>query len=161
MKAKIGQLKTRYQQYSARERNLIKVCAVAFCCAAVYYGGILPLDTIIKNSQTTLARKNETLHWMRDEIQKNNLQVQQLKTSNPRNVIENSAHEINLSLDDIRQNGQTLTFVIKRVNVYELKNWLREMNMTTGVRLEKMSLKPVDHLSDVEADIQLTWKTQA
>lgn len=56
--------------------------------------------------------------------------------------------------------GQTLAFAINRVNVYELKNWLREINLTSGVRLQKMNLTPVDHLSDVKAEIQLTWKRQ-
>lgn len=32
------------------------------------------------------------------------------------------------------------------------------MNLASGVRLEKMNLTPVDHLSDVKAEIQLTWK---
>ena len=50
---------------------------------------------------------------------------------------------------------------MNRVNVYELKNWLREMNLASGVRLEKMNLTPVDHLSDVKAEIQLTWKKVA
>jgi general secretion pathway protein M len=61
----------------------------------------------------------------------------------------------------VRQDGQSLTFSINRVNVYVLKNWLREMNLATGVRLEKMTLTPVDHLSDVKADLQLSWKKSA
>jgi general secretion pathway protein M len=116
------------------------------------------LDNMIKNSQATLARQIETVNWMKTEIDKNHLPVLQVKTDNPRSVVENSAHEINLTLTDIRQDGQTLAFVVNRVNVYELKNWLREMNLASGVRLEKMNLTPVDHLSDVKAEIQLTWK---
>jgi len=161
MKTKVAQLKTRYQQYSARERNLIKTGAAALCCAMVYYGGMVPLDNMIASSQSTLNRQQETLRWMRDEIQKNHLQVQQLKTTNPRTALENSAHDINLTLSDVRQDGQSLSFVINRVNVYVLKNWLREMNLTTGVRLEKMNMVPVDHLSDVKAEVQVTWKTAA
>ena len=98
---------------------------------------------------------------MKTEIDKNHQPVLQVKTDNPRSVVENSAHEINLTLTDIRQDGQTLAFVVNRVNVYELKNWLREMNLASGVRLEKMNLTPVDHLSDVKAEIQLTWKKVA
>lgn len=94
---------------------------------------------------------------MRSEIDKNHLQIQLVKTDNPRTVVENSAHEINLSLTDVRQEGQTLSFVVNRVNVYELKSWLREINQTTGVRLQKINLTPVDHLSDVKAQVQLTW----
>ncbi|MFY9997712.1 MAG: type II secretion system protein M [Leclercia sp.] len=161
MKAKVAQLTARYHQYSARERNLIKVCSAALCCAVLYYGGMVPLDNMIASSQSTLTRQQETLRWMRDEIQKNHLQVQQLKTSNPRSAVENSAHEINLTLSDVRQDGQSLSFVVNRVNVYSLKNWLREMNLTTGVRLEKINMTPVDHLSDVKAEVQLTWKTGA
>jgi general secretion pathway protein M len=41
----------------------------------------------------------------------------------------------------VRQDGQTLSFVVNRVNVYELKNWLREINQTSGVRLQKMNLR--------------------
>lgn len=161
MKTQLAQLKTRYQQYSARERTLIKISAAALCCAAIYYGGIVPLDNMIASSQSTLTRQQETLRWMRDEIEKNHLQVQQLKTINPRGAVENSAHEINLTLSDVRQDGQSLSFAVNRVNVYVLKNWLREMNLTTGVRLEKMNLTPVDHVSDVKAEIQLTWKNRA
>jgi len=116
---------------------------------------------MIQSSKTTLARQKETLNWMRTEIDKNHLQMLRVKTDNPRSVIENSAHEINLSLTDVRQEGQTLSFVVGRVNVYELKNWLREINQTSGVRLQKMNLTPVDHISDVKAEIQLTWKTLA
>lgn len=159
MKVNVAQLKARYQQYSARERNLIALCSAALCCAGLYYGALVPLDAMIASSQSTLVRQQETLRWMRDEIQTNHLQVQQLKTSNPRSAVENSAHDINLTLNDVRQEGQSLHFAINRVNVYVLKNWLREMNLTTGVRLEKMTMTPVDHVSDVKAEIQLTWKT--
>lgn len=76
---------------------------------------------MIQNSKSTLKRQKETLNWMRSEIDKNHLQVQIVKTNNPRTVVENSAHEINLSLTDMRQEGQTLSFVVNRVNVYELK----------------------------------------
>jgi general secretion pathway protein M len=87
--------------------------------------------------------------------------VQQVKTDNPRSVVENSAHEVELSLSNVRQDGQTLSFVVERVNIYVLKNWLREINITSGIRLEKINLTPVDHLSDVKAEIQLTWKKNA
>ena len=158
MNERIMQLKPRYQRYSDREKIVLKVCAAAVFCAAVYYAGVLPLDNIIQNSKSTLMRQKETLNWMRSEIDKNHLQLQQIKTDNPRSVVENSAHEINISLTDVRQDGQTLSFAINRINVYALKNWLREMNMTSGIRLEKMNLTPVDHMNDVKAEIQLTWK---
>lgn len=161
MKERIAQLKARYQQYSAREKVILKICAVAMLGAAIYYAGVIPLDNMIQNSKSTLARQKETLNWMRTEIDKNHLQVQVVKTDNPRTVVENSAHEINLSLANVRQDGQTLSFVVNRVNVYELKNWLREINQTSGVRLQKMSLTPVDHLSDVKAEVQLTWSKTA
>lgn len=161
MKERIAQLKARYQNYSAREKVILKICAASMCCAVVYYAGVIPLDNMIQSSKTTLARQKETLNWMRTEIDKNHLQMLKVKTDNPRSVIENSAHEINLSLTDVRQEGQTLSFVVGRVNVYELKNWLREINQTSGVRLQKMNLTPVDHISDVKAEIQLTWKTLA
>lgn len=161
MKERIAQLKSRYQNYSAKEKVILKICAVALLGAAIYYAGVIPLDNMIQNSKTTLARQKETLNWMRTEINKNHLQVQVIKTDNPRTVVENSAHEINLSLTDVRQDGQTLSFVMNRVNVYELKNWLREINQTSGVRLQKMNLTPVDHLSAVKAEVQLTWSKTA
>ena len=139
MKEKIGQLKARYLRYSPRERTLIKLCGSALCCAIIWYGVMTPLDN------------------MRAEINKNHRQAKVLKTSNPRSVVEESAKEIHVALSNIQQDGQTLTFNIDRVNVYELKNWLREVNLTTGVRLEKMDLTPVDHLSDVKAQIKLSW----
>ena len=137
------------------------LCGTAFCCALVYYAGVVPLDNMIKNSQATLKRQTETLAWMRSEIDKNHLQVQQLKTNNPRSVVENSAREIKLPLNDVRQEGQTLSFIVPRVNIYELKNWLREINTASGIRLDKMKLTPVDHLSDVKAEIQLSWTKMA
>ena len=161
MKERIAQLKSRYQNYSTREKVIIKICAVALAGAAVYYAGMIPLDNMILNSKATLSRQKETLHWMRSEIDKNHLQVQIVKTDNPRTVVESSAQEINLPLTDVRQDGQTLSFVVNRVNVYELKNWLREINQTSGVRLQKMSLTPVDRLSDVKAEVQLTWSKTA
>ncbi|WP_148242685.1 type II secretion system protein GspM [Enterobacter asburiae] len=161
MKERIAQLKSRYQNYSAREKVIIKICAVALVGAAVYYAVVIPLDNIIQNSKATLSRQKETLNWMRSEIDKNHLQVQLLKTDNPRTVVESSAQEINLPLTDVRQDGQTLSFVVKRVNVYELKSWLREINQTSGVRLQKINLTPVDHLSDVKAEVQLTWSKTA
>ncbi|WP_456071986.1 type II secretion system protein GspM [Enterobacter quasiroggenkampii] len=161
MKGRIAQLKSRYQQYSVREQRILKIAAGALFGAVIYYAGVIPLDNMIKNSQATLARQTETVNWMKTEIDKNHLPVLLVKTDNPRSVVENSAHEINLTLTDIRQDGQTLAFVVNRVNVYELKNWLREMNLASGVRLEKINLTPVDHLSDVKAEIQLTWKKVA
>ena len=101
------------------------------------------------------------INWMRAEINKNHLQAKILKTSNPRNVVEESAKEIHVALSNIQQDGQTLSFNIDRVNVYELKNWLREVNLTTGVRLEKMDLTPVDHICDVKAQIHVNWSKVA
>ncbi|MEG6115460.1 MULTISPECIES: type II secretion system protein M [Enterobacter] len=161
MKERITQLKSRYQNYSAREKVILKICAAALLGAVVYYAGMIPLDNMIQNSKATLTRQKETLNWMRSEIDKNHLQVQIVKTDNPRTVVENSAQEIHLPLTDVRQDGQTLSFVVNRVNVYELKNWLREINQTSGVRLQKMNLTPVDHLSDVKAEVQLTWSKMA
>ena len=91
---------------------------------------------------------------MRAEINKNHLQAKVLKPVT-RSVVE-ERQKIHVALSNIQQDGQTLTFNIDRVNVYELKNWLREVNLTTGVRLEKMDLTPVDHLSDVKAQIKLS-----
>ncbi|EMN1410265.1 type II secretion system protein GspM [Enterobacter chuandaensis] len=161
MKERITQLKSRYQNYSAREKIILKICAVAIAGAVIYYAGMVPLDNMIQNSKATLSRQKETLNWMRSEIDKNHLQVQIVKTDNPRTVVENSAQEIHLPLTDVRQDGQTLSFVVSRVNVYELKSWLREINQTSGVRLQKMNLTPVDHLSDVKAEVQLTWSKKA
>lgn len=161
MKERIAQIKSRYQNYSAREKIILKICAVSLLGAAIYYAGVIPLDNMIQNSRATLSRQKETLNWMRSEIDKNHLQVQIIKMNNPRTVVESSAQEINLALTDVRQDGQTLSFVVNRVNVYELKNWLREINQTSGVRLQKMNLTPVDHLSDVKAEVQLTWSKTA
>ncbi|WP_159513752.1 MULTISPECIES: type II secretion system protein GspM [Enterobacter] len=161
MKERIAQLKSRYQNYSAREKVILKICAAALLGAVVYYAGMIPLDNMIQNSKATLTRQKETLNWMRSEIDKNHLQVQIVKTDNPRTVVENSAQEIHLPLTDVRQDGQTLSFVVNRVNVYELKNWLREINQTSGVRLQKMNLTPVDHLSHVKAEVQLSWSKTA
>ncbi|MGU0034096.1 type II secretion system protein GspM [Enterobacter mori] len=161
MKEKIGQLKARYQRYSPRERKLFKLCGSAICCAIIWYGVMTPLDSIIKNEISTLQKQKQTMNWMRAEINKNHLQAKVLKTSNPRSVVEESAKEIHVALSNIQQDGQTLSFNIDRVNVYELKSWLREVNLTAGVRLEKMDLTPVDHLSDVKAQIKLSWAKAA
>lgn len=56
MKQRVAQLKARYQQYSVREKRLMTLCGTAFCCALVYYAGVVPLDNMIKNSQATLKR---------------------------------------------------------------------------------------------------------
>lgn len=161
MKEKMGQLKVRYLRYSPRERNLFKLCGTALCCAFIWYGVMTPLDGIIKNEQSTLQKQKQTLNWMREEINKNHLQAKVLKTSNPRSVVEESAKEIHVALSNIQQDGQSMSFNIDRINVYELKGWLREVNLTSGVRLEKMDLTPVDHLSDVKAQIKLSWAKAA
>ena len=158
MKERLAQWKTRYQNASPRERNLIKYCSATICCAAIYYGGSVPLDNMIKNSQQLLTKQNETLRWMLEEINTNHIQAKVLKTNNPRSVVEGSASEIHLPLTDIRQDGQSLSFSVARVNVYELKNWLREINFTAGIRLVKLDMTPVDHISDVKAQIVLSWK---
>lgn len=41
MKERIAQLKSRYQNYSAREKVILKLCAVAIFGAAVYYAGVI------------------------------------------------------------------------------------------------------------------------
>lgn len=161
MKERLAQLTSRYKNYSARERNLFKICAAAMCCAVIYYGGVIPLDTMIKSSQSILIKQKQTLNWMRDEINKNHLQARVVKTNNPRSVVEISAKEIHVALTDVRQDGQSMSFMIDRINVYELKNWLREINFTSGIRLEGIDLTPVDHVSDVKAQIKLTWAKTA
>ena len=62
MKERIAQLKSRYQNYSVREKVLIKMFAVALAGAAVYYAGVIPLDNMIQNSKATLSRQKETLN---------------------------------------------------------------------------------------------------
>ena len=161
MKERLAQLTSRYKNYSDRERNLFKICAAAMCCAVIYYGGVIPLDTMIKSSQSVLIKQKQTLNWMRDEINKNHLQARVVKTNNPRSVVEISAKEIHVALTDVRQDGQSMSFMIDRINVYELKNWLREINFTSGIRLEGIDLTPVDHVSDVKAQIKLTWAKTA
>lgn len=161
MKERLALLTSRYKNYSARERNLFKICAAAMCCAVIYYGGVIPLDNMIKSSQSVLIKQKQTLNWMRDEINKNHLQAQVVKTNNPRSVVEISAKEIHVALTDVRQDGQSLSFMIDRINVYELKNWLREINLASGIRLEGIDLTPVDHVSDVKAQIKLTWAKTA
>jgi general secretion pathway protein M len=46
-------------------------------------------------------------------------------------------------------------------STFELKNWLREMNVSSGMRLEKLALTPVDRQSDVKAHITLSWAKSA
>jgi len=157
MKERIGQLKARYQRYSPREKNIFKLCGAVLCCAVIWYGAMLPLDAMITNSKSTLTKQKQTLNWMRSEINKNHLQAKVLKTSNTRSVVEDTAKEIHVALQNVHQDGQSMSFNIDRINVYELKSWLREVNVTSGVRLEKMDLTPVDHLSDVKAQITLSW----
>jgi general secretion pathway protein M len=36
--------------------------------AAVYYAGVIPLDNMIQNSKSTLARQKETLNWMKVKL---------------------------------------------------------------------------------------------
>ena len=50
MKQRIAQLKSRYQNYSAREKVILKICAAALLGAAVYYAGVMPLDNMIQHS---------------------------------------------------------------------------------------------------------------
>ena len=68
MKERIAQLKTRYQNYSSREKNSLKICAAAICCAAIYYAGVLPLDNSIQSSKSTLVKQKEMQNWMRGYI---------------------------------------------------------------------------------------------
>lgn len=42
MKERIAQLKSRYQNYSTREKIILKICAVAIVGAVVYYTGVIP-----------------------------------------------------------------------------------------------------------------------
>ncbi len=62
MKTQIAQLKNRWQNYSPRERNLFKLCGGALCCAMVYYGAMMPLDTLIKNNEAVLFKQKQTLN---------------------------------------------------------------------------------------------------
>ena len=161
MKTQIAQLKKRWQNYSPRERNLFKLCGGALCCAMVYYGAMMPLDTLIKNNEAVLFKQKQTLNWMRQEIDKNHLQSRIVNTPNPRSVVEESAKVVHVALTDVRQEEQSLTFVIERVNISALQNWLREMNVSSGIHLEKLALTPVDRQSDVKAHITLSWAKSA
>lgn len=161
MKAQIAQLKARWQNYSSRERNIFKLCGGVLCCAFVYYGAMMPLDNIIKNSESVLIKQKQTLTWMRKEIDKNHLQARVINTPNPRSVVEESAKVVHVSLADIRQDGQSLSFEVERINIYALQNWLREMNLASGIHLEKLALTPVDRLNDVKAHVTLSWAKSA
>lgn len=83
MKTQIAQLKNRWQHYSPRERNLFKLCGGALCCAMVYYGAMMPLDTLIKNNEAVLFKQKQTLNWMRQEIDKKPSPVQNRQYPEP------------------------------------------------------------------------------
>jgi general secretion pathway protein M len=154
-------VKNRWQHYSPRERNLFKLCGGALCCAMVYYGAMMPLDTLIKNNEAVLFKQKQTLNWMRQEIDKNHLQSRIVNTPNPRSVVEESAKVVHVALTNVRQEEQSLTFDVERVSVSALQNWLREMNVSSGIHLEKLALTPVDRQSDVKAHITLSWAKSA
>lgn len=159
MNARLQQLKTRWQTYSPRERLLIGCGAAALGVSMLYYAMYLPLQQMNINSQQTLKRQQETLNWMRSEIDNKNIPLRVITTGNVRSIVESSAKELNVSLVDIQQQGKRLSFTIAKINVYQLKNWMREINIASGVQLEKIMLTPVDHLSDVKAVVQLSWNS--
>ncbi|MET6677176.1 type II secretion system protein M [Citrobacter amalonaticus] len=161
MKTQITQLKARWQNYSPRERNLFKLCGGALCCAMIYYGAMMPLDNMIKNSEAVLIKQQQTLNWMRQEIDKHHLQARVVNIPNPRSVVEESANVVHITLEGVQQTDRSLTFEVERINVNALQNWLREMNISSGIHLEKLALTPVDRLSDVKAHITLSWAKNA
>ena len=81
MKEKIGQLKARYQGYSPRERNLFKLCGAALCCAIIWYGVMTPLDSMIKNSESTRFKHNQILNLRPAGKSKKDLQTKRMKYS--------------------------------------------------------------------------------
>lgn len=76
-------------------------------------------------------------------------------------MVEESAKVVHVALTDVRQEEQSLTFVVERVNISALQNWLREMNVSSGIRLEKLALTPVNRQSDVKARVTLSWAKSA
>jgi general secretion pathway protein M len=76
----------------------------------VYYGAMMPLDTLIKNNEAVLFKQKQTLNWMRQEIDKNHLQSRIVNTPNPRSVVEESAKVVHVALTNVRQEEQSLTF---------------------------------------------------
>ncbi len=160
MKQHVQKLYSRWQQYTARERTLLLFCTVVLGCTAFYYGAWQPLMLMNKHSQQTLKRQQETLMWMRDEIDSKHIPVRKVKTANVPNLVEISARELNIPLLNMNQQGTGLTFSVAQIDMFQLKNWLREINLSSGAQVQKLTLTPVDSASKVRAEIQLHWNTE-
>ncbi|ADO49175.1 type II secretion system protein GspM [[Enterobacter] lignolyticus] len=159
MNAQIMKLDARWQAMSVRERGLALLCALAIGLAALWYGVWQPLAAINRNSQQTIERQLETIRWMRSEITRMHIPVRQTITENVRTVVEDSASELQIPLSQVQQQGKTLSFSVTQVDFAVLKNWMREVNLASGARIEKITLTPVDRRQQVSAEVLLSWGT--
>jgi general secretion pathway protein M len=161
MKARLQQLKDRWQTWSTRERSLMVSCGVALVGAVIYYGAFQPLAAMNTKSVQTLKRQQETLTWMRTEIENKLIPVKVVTTDNVRQLVEMSAGEVKTPLESVQQKDKLLTFSIARIDIVELRNWLREINVSSGAHLDKLMITPVDKQNDVKVQITLSWGRQA
>lgn len=157
MKARITLIHARWQAYKPHERALMLFLGIAVFAAMLWYGAYQPLLKMNSNSQQLIKRQLETLSWMRSEIAANHLPVKKIKTESVRNVVEVTASELHLSLSGIQQQGKTLSFTVPSVQFYDLKNWMRELNLASGARIEKIVITPTAQSQLVSADIKLGW----
>lgn len=149
----------RWQAMSARERGLVLLCALAMGLTLLWYGVWQPLATMNLSSQQTIQRQLETIRWMRSEITRMHIPVRQAITDNVRTVVEDSARELQIPLSQVQQQGKTLSFSVPQVDFSVLKNWMREVNLASGARIDKITLTPVDRQNQVSAEILLSWGT--
>lgn len=149
----------RWQAMSARERGLVLLCALAMGLTLLWYGVWQPLATMNLSSRQTIQRQLETIRWMRSEITRMHIPVRQAITDNVRTVVEDSARELQIPLSQVQQQGKTLSFSVPQVDFSVLKNWMREVNLASGARIDKITLTPVDRQNQVSAEILLSWGT--
>lgn len=161
MKARTEQLRQRWQAYSPRERLLILFCGIALGAAVVYFGLCQPLMNMQHNSVQTLKRQQETLTWMRNEIEDKLIPVKVVTTDNVRQLVEQSAKEVSIPIADLQQQGKNLSFSVSSINIYQLKNWIREVNISSGAHLDKLTLVTVDKHNIVKANVKLSWERRA
>ncbi|MCS2158437.1 type II secretion system protein M [Scandinavium sp. H11S7] len=160
MNATLQKMKARWQQYQPRERKLILLCLAVLGVAIFYFGAWQPLVMMNKNSQLTLKRQQETLNWMRHEIESKHIPVRKLKTANVSRLVEISARALKIPLSNMQQQNTALSFGIANIDIYQLRDWLREINLSSGAQVQKLTLTPVDSARQVKAEIQLSWKVE-
>ncbi|KAB2823941.1 type II secretion system protein M [Aliivibrio finisterrensis] len=141
---------TWWQSISPRERMLVSGGSVALIIAAIYWGGIKPLNDRAELAQNRINSERSLLTWVQKKADtivilrggsSKGLQV----ANQPMNqVIPSSIRQFKIELVRMQPRGEQMQVWVKPLPFNSFINWLAYLRDTQGIHVQFLDLNKTD-----------------